>query len=94
MTFLPYIRKPAKAVWQRITSRWINNRAKTSAECWLRSGASHHTCMTTSVGREAWEDFARIAGVELATIDANTKAAEFERDLEISEMYHRLNNRH
>ena len=67
---------------------------KTSAECWLRSGASHHTCMTTSVGREAWEDFARIAGVELATIDANTKAAEFERDLEISEMYHRLNNRH
>ena len=61
---------------------------------WLRSGASHHTCMTTSVGREAWEDFARIAGVELATIDANTKAAEFERDLEISEMYHRLNNRH
>ena len=34
---------------------------KTSAECWLRSGASHHTCMTTSVGREAWEDFARIA---------------------------------
>ena len=47
---------------------------KTSAECWLRSGASHHTCMTTSVGREAWEDFARIA--------------------EISEMYHRLNNRH
>ena len=67
---------------------------KTSAECWLRSGASHHTCMTTSVGREAWEDFARIAGVELATIDANTKTAEFERDLEISEMYHRLNNRH
>ena len=50
--------------------------------------------MTTSVGREAWEDFARIAGVELAAIDANTKAAEFERDLEISEMYHRLNNRH
>ena len=50
--------------------------------------------LTTSVGREAWEDFARIAGVELATIDANTKAAEFERDLEISEMYHRLNNRH
>ncbi|MFR5005085.1 MAG: L-arabinose isomerase, partial [Bifidobacterium dentium] len=67
---------------------------KTSAECWLRSGASHHTCMTTSVGREAWEDFARIAGVELATIDENTTAREFERDLEISEMYHRLNNRH
>ena len=28
--------------------------------------------MTTSVGREAWEDFARMAGVELAVIDENT----------------------
>lgn len=67
---------------------------KVSAECWLRAGASHHTCMTTSVGREAWEDFARIAGVELAVIDENTTPREFERDLDISEMYHRLNNQH
>lgn len=65
-----------------------------SAECWLRAGGSHHTCMTTSVGREAWEDFARIAGVELATIDANTTAREFERDLELEEIFHRLHNRH
>lgn len=67
---------------------------KTSAECWLRAGGSHHTCMTTSVGREAWEDFARIAGVELAVIDEHTEPREFERDLEISEMVHRLDNRH
>ncbi|WEV64953.1 L-arabinose isomerase [Bifidobacterium sp. ESL0732] len=66
---------------------------KTAAECWLRAGGSHHTCMTTSFGREGWEDFARIAGVELATIDENTTPREFERDLEISEMYHRLDNR-
>lgn len=66
---------------------------KASAECWLRAGGSHHTCMTTSVGREAWEDFARIADVELAVIDEHTKPAEFERDLTISEMYYRLNNR-
>ena len=78
----------ARAVWEPKPS------LKTAVECWITAGGSHHTCMTTSVGREAWEDFARIAGVELATIDANTKAAEFERDLEISEMYHRLNNRH
>ena len=50
--------------------------------------------MTTSVGREAWEDFARIAGVELAVIDERTEPREFERDLEISEMVHRLDNRH
>lgn len=67
---------------------------KESAECWLRAGGSHHTCMTTSVGREVWEDFARIAGVELATIDENTTPRDFERDLQISEMYHRLNNQH
>ena len=67
---------------------------KVSAECWLRAGGSHHTCMTTSVGREAWEDFARIAGVELATIDENTTPAQFEKDLELSEIYHRLNNQH
>ena len=65
-----------------------------SAECWLRAGGSHHTCMTTSVGREAWEDFARIAGVELATIDAETTPREFERELEIEDMVHELRNRH
>ena len=60
----------------------------------ITAGGSHHTCMTTSVGREAWEDFARIAGVELAVIDENTNARQFEKELELSEMYHRLNNRH
>ena len=67
---------------------------KVSAESWLRAGGSHHTCMTTSVGREAWEDFARIAGVELATIDENTTVRQFEKDLELEEVYHRLNNQH
>ena len=78
----------ARALWKPQPS------LKDSAECWLMAGAAHHTVMTTSVGREAWEDFARIAGVELATIDQDTKPAQFQRDLEISEMYHRLNNQH
>jgi L-arabinose isomerase len=77
----------ARALWQPRPS------LKAAAECWLRAGGSHHTCMTTSVGREAWEDFARIAGVELATIDEDTKPGQFERDLELSEMVHRLDNR-
>lgn len=60
------------------------------ASCrWL---ASH--LHATSIGREAWEDFARIAGVELAVIDEDTTPRGFERDLQISEMYHRLDNRH
>lgn len=78
----------ARALWKPEPS------LKVSAECWLRAGGSHHTCMTTSVGREAWEDFARIAGVELATIDENTTAAGFEKDLRVAEVYHRLKNQH
>ncbi|MFT8331702.1 L-arabinose isomerase [Bifidobacterium psychraerophilum] len=78
----------ARALWEPRPN------LKVSAQSWLLAGAAHHTCMTTSVGREAWEDFARIAGVELATIDENATAAAFEKDLELSEMYHRLNNQH
>ncbi len=77
-----------RAVWEPKPS------LKTAVECWITAGGSHHTCMTTSVGREAWEDFARIAGVELAVIDENTTARQFEKELELSEMYHRLNNQH
>ena len=78
----------ARAVWEPKPS------LKTAVECWSTAGGSHHTCMTTSVGREAWEDFALIAGVELAVIDENTTARQFEKELELSEMYHRLNNQH
>ena len=77
----------ARAIWKPRPS------LKVSAECWLRAGAAHHTCMTTTVGREAWEDFARIAGVELASIDEDTTAERFGKDLELSEMVHRLDNR-
>ncbi len=78
----------ARALWKPEPNLEI------SAECWLRAGGSHHTCMTTSVGREAWEDFARIAGVELAAIDAETTPREFERELEIEDVFHELANRH
>ncbi|CRH62187.1 L-arabinose isomerase [Chlamydia trachomatis] len=47
--------------------------------------------MTTSIGREVWEDFARISGVELAVIDKNTNTQDFERNLQISQMYYKLN---
>ncbi|AKV55996.1 L-arabinose isomerase [Bifidobacterium actinocoloniiforme DSM 22766] len=76
----------ARALWKPQPS------LKVSAECWLRSGAAHHTCMTTSVGREAWEDFARIAGVELAVIDQDTTPDRFEKDMMMEEIYHRLDN--
>lgn len=66
---------------------------KVSAQSWLTAGAAHHTCMTTSVGREVWEDFARIAGVELVTIDENTTISQFEQDLRVNEVFYRLNEK-
>lgn len=78
----------ARAVWKPQPN------LKTAVQCWITAGGSHHTCMTTSVGREAWEDFARIAGVELAVIDENTDARSFEKELQLSEMVHRLDNKH
>ena len=40
-----------------------------------RPGAAHHTVMSTAVGIEAFEDFARIAGTELLVIDAGDHRA-------------------
>ncbi|HJF17786.1 MAG TPA: L-arabinose isomerase [Aeriscardovia aeriphila] len=62
---------------------------ETMVHCWLLAGGAHHTCMTTNVGREEWEDFARIAGVELATIDENTTFESFEQTLRINDTYYR-----
>ncbi|MFU0543888.1 L-arabinose isomerase [Gardnerella vaginalis] len=75
----------ARAMWKPQPSLSL------SAQCWLLAGGSHHTCMTTSIGREVWEDFARISGVELAVIDKNTNTQDFERNLQISQMYYKLN---
>ena len=75
----------ARALWEPKPS------LKTSVQCWLLAGAAHHTCMTTAAGREAWEDFARIAGVELAVIDEDTSASGFEKGLQLSDVYYRLN---
>src|SRR5690606_9765999 len=62
----------------------------TSAECWLISGAAHHTAMTTSTTREMWEDLAEIAGMELAVIDEDTTARGFARERRLELAYHRL----
>ncbi len=61
-----------------------------SAECWIRAGGPHHTVLSTAVPREALEDLATIAGVELAWIDARTDAREFARELNWNGIYHRL----
>ena len=63
---------------------------RTSATSWLIAGAAHHTVMTNQLGLEAWEDFARIAGVELLVIDESTTVRSFEDQVRANAAYYRL----
>ncbi|WP_434019749.1 L-arabinose isomerase family protein [Paraoerskovia sediminicola] len=74
----------ARAVWEPAPS------FATSAEAWLMAGAAHHTVMTTALGRDAFEDFAEIAGVELAVIDEGTTPRGFQQELRWNQVYYRL----
>lgn len=74
----------ARAVWEPEPN------FQTSATCWLASGAAHHTVLTTAVGLEAWRDFAKIAGVELAVIDEDTTVDRFEETLRWNSVYYRV----
>jgi L-arabinose isomerase len=62
----------------------------TSATAWLTAGAAHHTVMSTAVGAEAFEDFARIAGIEFLAIDARTTVRSFENEVRWNQAYYRL----
>jgi L-arabinose isomerase len=63
---------------------------KTAAAAWILAGGAHHTAFSQAVGTEHLEDFARIAGLELALIDAGTSLRQFEKELRWEEMYHFL----
>ncbi|MDQ0028725.1 L-arabinose isomerase [Arthrobacter bambusae] len=62
----------------------------TSATAWLEAGAAHHTVMSTAIGIEAFEDYARIAGTELLIIDQDTTTRGFTRELHWNAAYYRL----
>ncbi|HYJ76453.1 MAG TPA: L-arabinose isomerase [Kineosporiaceae bacterium] len=74
----------ARAVWKPAPD------FATSAESWLLAGGPHHTVLSTAVGREALEDFARIAGTELLVIDADTTPQQFGKELRWNQAYYRL----
>jgi L-arabinose isomerase len=74
----------ARAVWKPAPS------LATAAECWLSAGGPHHTVLATALDFEALEDFAAIAGLELARIDASTTTARFARELRWEQAYYRL----
>ena len=74
----------ARAVWQPRPS------LSTSAESWLIAGASHHTVLTTAVGRESLADFAEMARIELLVIDADTDVRTFAKEVRWNHLYWRL----
>ena len=74
----------ARAVWEPRPD------LSTAAEAWLTAGGPHHTCFTQAVDVEVFDCFAEIAGVELVTIDADTKVRTLRRELRWNQTYYHL----
>ena len=56
----------------------------------MQAGGAHHTGYSYAVTTEQIDDFAEIAGIELAVIDAETRLRSFKENLRNSEVYYHL----
>lgn len=74
----------ARAVWE------CQPDFKTACACWILAGGAHHTGYSYSVTTEMLEDFATIAGIELAVIGAGTTVSDFRQTLRNNEVYYHL----
>lgn len=74
----------ARAVWK------CRPDLKTAVESWIYAGGTHHTGFSYAVTTEYIEDFAEIAGVELAIINAHTTVRDFRQTLRNNEIYHHV----
>jgi L-arabinose isomerase len=74
----------ARAVWE------CRPDFKTACACWILAGGAHHTGFSYAVTSEMLEDFATIAGVELAVINADTRLADFKQALRCNEVYYHI----
>ena len=74
----------ARAVWE------CKPDFKTACAAWILAGGAHHTGYSYSVTTEMLEDFATIAGIELVTINADTRLTEFKQTLRNNEVYYHL----
>ncbi|MGZ4386165.1 MAG: L-arabinose isomerase [Gaiellaceae bacterium] len=62
----------------------------TAAEAWLEAGGPHHSALTQALTIEPIADLAEIWGIELVVIDAETKVADFRKELRWNQAYYRL----
>jgi L-arabinose isomerase len=74
----------ARAVWKCLPD------FKTAVAAWIYSGGAHHTVYSYAATTEHLEDFAEIAGVELAIIDRGTNLRGFKQQLRDNEIYYHL----
>jgi L-arabinose isomerase len=72
----------ARAVWEPRPD------FTTAAEGWLVAGGSHHTVFTAALGLEAIADLAEMAGVELVSIDSDTRSRALEHELRWNQSYY------
>src|SRR5258708_35115209 len=74
----------ARAVWE------CQPDFKTACAAWILAGGAHHTGYSYSVTREMLEDFATIAGIEMAVIGPETTITSFQQDLRNNDVYYYL----
>jgi L-arabinose isomerase len=74
----------ARAIWAPQPSLEI------AAAAWIQAGGAHHTGFSQAVTTEMLEDFAAIAGIEIAIIDAKTNLRDFQQQLRNNEVYYAL----
>jgi L-arabinose isomerase len=63
---------------------------KTATAAWVQAGGAHHTVLSLALTTEHLEDFAEMAGIELAVIDAGTRLRSFKESLRNADLYHHL----
>ncbi len=73
----------ARAIWK------CRPDFKTACAAWIYAGGAHHTGFSYAVTTEQMEDFAEIAGVELAIIDGSTNLRSFKQNLRNNQTYYR-----
>jgi len=63
---------------------------QTSATAWLTAGGAHHTALSTAIGPDAFQDYARMTGTEFLLIDDTTTLRSFETEIRANAAYYRL----
>jgi L-arabinose isomerase len=74
----------ARAIWAP------QPKLEVAAAAWIYAGGAHHTGFSQAVTTEVLEDFAAIADIEIAIIDAKTNVREFQQQLRSNEVYYAL----